>query len=167
MKDSRESVYDDVLFMKNLGVSEDNIALLKNITLSEVNQILASFQVDYNEQKKVNVIQEVGNQNKWKDKLPDEEILKQMVESLEAEDRHDGARTVPSRPINAVDRSDRVGEDRKMNDRLAAMEASADAPKALKDIVESATIAQRKRDREEWKNVQNSISELLDDDLDL
>ena len=90
-----------------------------------------------------------------------------MVESLEAEDRHDGARTVPSRPINAVDRSDRVGEDRKMNDRLAAMEASADAPKALKDIVESATIAQRKRDREEWKNVQNSISELLDDDLDL
>ena len=106
-------------------------------------------------------------QNKWKNELPAEEILRQMVESLEAEDRQDGARTIPSRPIDAVDRSDRLGEDTKMNDRIAAQRASSNAPDVLKDVVESATIAQRRREREDWKNVKEDISELLDDDLDL
>ena len=116
MKDSRESVYDDVLFMKNLGVSEDNIALLKNITLSEVNQILASFQVDYNEQKKVNVIQEVGNQNKWKNKPPSPEKARNIGEAVWKTgeiDQQEYYRTLtkPSKAIPKVDRSDRVGED--------------------------------------------------------
>ena len=36
-----------------------------------------------------------------------------------------------------------------------------------KDIVESATLAKRKRDRENWDDAHSEVSELLDDDLDL
>lgn len=119
------------------------------------------------ESKKSNIIQSVGNQNPWKDELPPEEILEQMAESLEVEDFSHGARTIPSRPIAAVDRSDRLGEDRKMSDKIVAERAAAEAPEPLREIVESATIAERERDRSEWESAQSEVSELLDDDLDL
>ena len=72
-----------------------------------------------------------------------------------------------SRPIAAVDRSDRLGEDRKMNDKIVAERVASEAPDSLKEVVEAATIAQRQRDREEWKDAQSEVSDLLDDDLDL
>ena len=115
----------------------------------------------------MNFVQEARNQNKWKDELPSEDILNHMVASLEAEDRHDGARTIPSRPINAVDRSDRLGEDRKITDRIEAGKVASKAPEPLKEVVEAAAIAQRERDRAEWEDAQSEVSKLLDDDLDL
>ena len=117
--------------------------------------------------KKTSVVQTVGNQNPWKDQLPTEEVMTHMAESLEAEDIAHGARTIPSRTIARVDRSDRLGEDRKMVDKIEAEKAAIDAPEPLKDIVESATIAQRKRDRKDWEEAQSEVSELLDGDLDL
>jgi len=119
------------------------------------------------ERKKENIVQSVGNQNPWKDELPPEEILEQMAESLEVEDFSHGARTIPSRPIAAVDRSDRLGEDRKMSDKIVAERVASEAPEALREIVESATIAERERGRKEWESAQSEVSELLDDDLDL
>ena len=117
--------------------------------------------------KKTSVVQTVGNQNPWKDQLPTEEVMTHMAESLEAEDIAHGARTIPSRTIARVDRSDRLGEDRKMVDKIEAEKAAIDAPEPLKDIVESATLAQRKRDRKDWEEAQSEVSELLDGDLDL
>jgi ribosomal protein L40E len=117
--------------------------------------------------EKTSVVQTVGNQNPWKDQLPTEEVMTHMAESLEAEDIAHGARTIPSRTIAPVDRSDRLGEDRKMVDKIEAEKAAIDAPEPLKDIVESATIAQRKRDRKDWEDAQSGVSELLDGDLDL
>ncbi|MGB1475465.1 MAG: hypothetical protein ACPG73_04605 [Candidatus Poseidoniaceae archaeon] len=119
------------------------------------------------EKKKENIVQSVGNQNPWRDELPPEEILEQMAESLEVEDFSHGARTIPSRPIAAVDRSDRLGEDRKMSDKIVAERVALDAPEPVRDIVESATIAERERGRAEWESAQSEVSELLDDDLDL
>ena len=116
---------------------------------------------------KTSVVQTVGNQNPWKDELPPEEILEQMADSLEIEEFAHGERTIPSRPIAAVDRSDRLGEDRKMSDKVVAERVSADAPEPLKDIVESATIAERERGRLVWESAKSEVSELLDDDLDL
>ena len=116
---------------------------------------------------KQSIVQTVSNQNPWKDELPPEEILDQMADSLTVEDMQYGSRTNPSRPIAAVDRSDRLGEDRKMNDKIMAERAASEAPDVLKEVVEAATIAERERERDEWKNVQKSISEMLDDDLDL
>ena len=117
--------------------------------------------------EKTSVVQTVGNQNPWKDQLPTEEVMTHMAESLEAEDIAHGARTIPSRTIAPVDRSDRLGEDRKMVDKIEAEKAAIDAPEPLKDIVESATLAQRKRDRKDWEEAQSEVSELLDGDLDL
>lgn len=117
--------------------------------------------------EKTSVVQTVGNQNPWKDELPSEEILEHMAEALEAEDIEHGARTIPSRPIARTDRSDRLGEDRDMVDRIEAGRAATDVPAPLKDIVKSATLAKRKRDRENWDDAHSEVSDLLDDDLDL
>ena len=116
---------------------------------------------------KQSVVQTVSNQNPWKDELPPEEIFDQMADSLTVEEMQYGSRTNPSRPIAAVDRSDRLGEDRKMSDKIVAERVASGAPDVLKEVVEAATIAERERERVEWKNVQESISEMLDDDLDL
>ena len=153
MKDRRESVYDDVLFMKNLGVSEDNIALLKNITLSEVNQILASFQVDYNEQKKVNVIQEVGNQNKWKNKPPSPEKARNIGEAVWKTgeiDQQEYYRTLtkPSKAIPKVDRSDRVGEDIVVN-----LNAS---------IIKPDEVDHLRREKKDWEDIIREVDDILD-----
>ena len=53
-----------------------------------------------------------------------------------------------------------------MSDKVAERVAS-DAPEPLREIVESATIAERERVRAEWESAQSEVSELLDDDLDL
>ena len=53
------------------------------------------------------------------------------------------------------------------NDKVVAERVASEAPDVLKEVVEAATIAQRKRDREEWKDAQSEVSDLLDDDLDL
>ena len=117
--------------------------------------------------EKTNVVQSVANQNPWKDEVPPEEVLEHMAESLHAEEMEHGKRTIPSRPIAAVDRSDRIGEDRTMSDKIVAEKAASKAPVPLKEVVEAATLAQRERDRAEWKDAQSDVSELLDDDLDL
>jgi len=118
-------------------------------------------------QEKSNIVQSIGNQNPWKDELPAEEVLNRMSESLEAEDRMDGARTIPSRPIPSVDRSDRVGEDRGMSDRIAGGVAAAEVAEPLREVVEAATIEERVRSREDWDETISEVTELLDDDLDL
>ena len=132
-------------------------------TEEDINQLFAA----QAKREKTSVVQTVGNQNPWKDELPAEEVLNRMSESLEAADRKDGARTIPSRTIPAVDRSDRVGEDRKMADRLAGEAAAAEVAEPLREVVEAATIEERVRSREDWDDTISEVSELLDDDLDL
>jgi hypothetical protein len=117
--------------------------------------------------KKANPIRDIANQNPWKDELPSEEVLQHMADSLEAEDVLHGARTIPSRPIDAVDRSDRLGEDRDMIDKIMGEQSASEAPKPLKKVVESATIEERVRNRKDWDDSVSKVSDLLDDDLDL
>ena len=119
------------------------------------------------EVEKSNALRDIGNQNPWKDQLPPEEVLEYMANTLEVEEMDHGSRTIPSRPIAAVDRSDRLGEDRKMVDKIEAEKASSEAPESLKEVIETEAIAQRELARKEWENAQSGVSELLDDDLDL
>ena len=84
---------------------------------------------------KTSVIQTVGNQNPWKDQLPPEEILEHMAGVLEVEEMNHGSRTIPSRPIATVDRSDRLGEDRKMVDKIEAGKASSKPLNLLKMLL--------------------------------
>ncbi len=167
MNNDEWAIVKDIIFLYESGISPEDIAKVKKIGIEKVQSIVDNVKVAIKKRSRMNVVQEVGNQNKWKDELPAEEILAQMVESLEAEDRHDGARTVPSRPIERADRSDRVGEDMEMIDKIEGQKAAEEAPGPLKEIVELATIEQRKRDRSGWEDLRSEISELLDDDLDL
>lgn len=117
--------------------------------------------------KKANPIQDIANQNPWKDELPSDEVLQHMADTLEAEDVSHGARTIPSRPIATVDRSDRLGEDRAMVDKIVGEQSASEAPEPLKDVVETATIEERVRSRKDWDDSVSKVSDLLDDDLDL
>ena len=167
MNNEEWAVVKDIMFLHDSGISPEDIARVKKISIEKVRSIVGNVKVAIKKRNKMNVVQEVGNQNQWKDVLPADEILTQMVQGLEAEERHDGARTVPSRPIKRADRSDRVGEDREMFDRIEGQKAASEAPEPLKEIVELATIAERKRERSGWEDLRSEISELLDDDLGL
>ena len=167
MNNEEWAVVKDIMFLHDSGISPEDIARVKKISIEKVRSIVGNVKVAIKKRNKMNVVQEVGNQNQWKDELPAEELLAQMVQGLEAEERHDGARTVPSRPIKRADRSDRVGEDREMFDRIEGQKAASEAPEPLKEIVELATIAERKRERSGWEDLRSEISELLDDDLGL
>ena len=167
MNNEEWAIVKDIMFLHESGISPDDIARVKKISIEKVRSIVGNVKVAIKKRNKMNVVQEVGNQNQWKDELPAEEILAQMVQGLEAKERHDGARTVPSRPIKRADRSDRVGEDREMFDRIEGQKAASEAPEPLKEIVELATIAERKRERSGWEDLRSEISELLDDDLGL
>ena len=166
MKEEGGSEFEDVVFLHDLGIPLEKIAKAKKISLDKV-KLLIGTQENTVKTRKMNIVQEIANQNPWKNQIPPDEILEIMAEHLEAEERHDGARTIPSKPIQKVDRSERLGEDRGMADRIEASKASSDAPKVLKEIVESATIAKRKRDRKDWEDAKSGVSKLFDDDLDI
>jgi hypothetical protein len=136
----------------------------KEMTTSrEIEDIFAS----QASQEKSNIVQSVANQNPWREELPSKGVLNQMSETLEPEESNHGARTIPSRPIPAVNRSDRVGEDREMVDKIAGEVAASEVSEPLREVVESATIEERVRSREDWDETISEVSELLDDDLDL
>ena len=132
-------------------------------TNEEIEDIFAS----QASQEKTNIVQSVANQNPWREELPPDDVLNQMSETLEPEERYHEARTIPSRPIPSVDRSDRLGEDRQMADKIAGEVAASEVPEPLREVVESATIEERVRSREDWDDTISEVSELLDDDLDL
>ena len=160
-------LYNDIIFLYRSGIETNKIAEIKNVELELINEVLSSVVSQTKAKKKRNIVQEVGNQNKWKNELPAEEILQIMAETLAPEERHDGQRTVPSRPIPSVDRSDRPGEDSEMVDRLEAERVASEAPKDLRRAVESATLDEKKKRRFDWEKISSEVSNLLDDDLDL
>jgi len=160
-------LYNDIIFLYRSGIEINKIAEIKNVELELINEVLSSVVSQTKAKKKRNIVQEVGNQNKWKNELPAEEILQIMAETLAPEERHDGQRTVPSRPIPSVDRSDRPGEDSEMVDRLEAERVASEAPKDLRSAVESATLNEKKKRRFDWEKISSEVSNLLDDDLDL
>ena len=78
-----------------------------------------------------------------------------------------GSRTVPSRSIDQVDRTDRVGEDTELTDRLEAATEAQAAPEELVEIVEEIVFEERQKNRAAWKDTLSDVKDLLDDDLDL
>ena len=78
-----------------------------------------------------------------------------------------GSRTVPSQDIAQVDRSDRIGEDTELTDRLEAATEAQSAPKELVEAIEEKVFEERQKNRKAWKSTLSGVKELLDDDLDL
>jgi hypothetical protein len=109
-------------------------------------------------------IRDIGNQNTWGKEGPSREQVAEAGKMLPYTEQPSASLTKPSKTIQPIDRSDRVGEDLELGDRLHAIEKSAEAV----DIIEKKVLEQRKQARTDWSEVVTGISGLLDvDDLDL
>jgi len=124
------------------------------------------------QQEKTSVIRDVGNQNPWKDKeLSSVEAKKIGEDTWIAGGRHEdhqyGARTIPSKPITQIDRSDRKGEDTQLTDRVhASVEASKIKEKEVAELVELVEFQQRQMKREVLATALKDVKKMIDDDLD-
>ena len=138
-------------------------------TSEEVGDLFAS----QRNSEKTNIIRDVANQNPWKDAAPEVDVATQIGQEAwsdaeaEASIAHHGARTIPSKPIAKVDRSDRVGEDLELSDRIHAAADAQKAPKELADDVEALGFEARQRARKDLKDAISNLDEILDDDFDL
>ena len=80
-------------------------------------------------------------------------------EKINAEAR----RTIPSRPITAVDRSDRLGEDPALEARISAERKAAEEPvESLRPVVEKAHLEGSIKRREALGGLLDEVGELLD-----
>jgi hypothetical protein len=66
-----------------------------------------------------------------------------------------------------VDRSDRVGEDLQLTDRLQAAVDAQNVPKEIAEEVELLGFETRQKARKDLKDVISGLDEILDDDLDI
>ena len=126
-------------------------------------EVEARFDAD-REKGKGSLIRDMANRSPWKDAPPSSEVAKSMSDDIdEVEVEHVGKRTVPSRDIEEVDRSDRSGEDAELTDRVAANVATQDVPKGMKDVLIDEMMAARKAKRDEFSDAVEGLGDLLDD----
>ena len=117
------------------------------------------------ERRKANVLRDVANQNEWNDRPPTLEQREEILGVFGDEDHSDyGARTIPSKSIVQVDRSERIGEDVALTDRLEAAKNAQKATLQSKEAVEKEIFEELQNQRKEWKKVLSEVDELLDDD---
>jgi hypothetical protein len=121
--------------------------------------------------QKANVLRDVGNKNPWKNAAPSADeanAISQQTWALEGQeiDPHYGARTVPSKPIQAVDRSERTGEDTELTDRVHAAVSSSGLDEDVAEIFEELEFKQRQSQRAALKEAMEDIKEMVDDDLE-
>ena len=119
---------------------------------------------------KANMLRDVGNQNPWRDAPMQAADAKKVAEEtwlLNPDvDEHYGARTIPSKPIAKVDRSERIGEDTTLTDRVHAAASQTGMDEASAKIFEDLDFKQRQRRRQKMKDAMKDVKELVDDDLE-
>ena len=125
------------------------------------------------EKRERNALQDIANQNPWKEQPLEAVEAQKMAEKtwdIQGEEhQHYGARTVPSRPIQKVDRSERSGEDTALTDRIhasAAAQSKTNLDEDAMEIFEELEFKQRQLKREELKSAMKEVKQLVDDDLE-
>ena len=114
--------------------------------------------------KKANVVRDVANQNQWVDVAPSEDERKEMIDMFEEKDHSNyGARTIPSREIQKVDRSERSGEDLVLTDRLQAAANARKVSVKEKEQAVKDNFEEIQKQRKEWKNVLSEVDDLLEE----
>lgn len=122
----------------------------------------ARFEAD-RKRRKGSLIQDMANRSQWKDGAPSPELAKSMSDEIKEVDvKHVGQRTVPSREIEEVDRSDRPGEDLSLTDRVVANAAVQSAPKELQELLADEHVAKRRAKRDELSDAVESLDDILD-----
>lgn len=88
----------------------------------------------------------------------------ELVDSLPTRDDSPGARTVPSRTIPKIDRSDRPGEDREFMDRFKAEEEIRKGGEEISEPKVEKLVEERKAKREELDNLLSGLDQLIEDE---
>lgn len=111
-------------------------------------------------QQKRRMLQDLGGKNPWKNNAPSSDVARIIGEETWSdkdgvEVSNYGARTIPSKEIKKVDRSDRLGEDIELTDVVQGK---------LEDEVNLDLFLENKKiERKKWKDVVSDIDEILDD----
>ena len=118
---------------------------------------------------KSNLIQSIANKNKWKDSPPKPDVARHIgEEAWRNEDLDDSEyhanRTVPSKNIPSIDRSDRIGEDKEMATRVDIQAKGKGVNQELLDIIETEEIHQQRQKKDKWKSTISDVDDLLKDD---
>lgn len=111
-----------------------------------------------------NALRDAANQNPWSDVPPEPADAREMLRRLPNDvERHEGARTVPSRAIEQVDRSDRSGEDRSVSDRVRARASAQDFPEELREPVEEMLVEESTGRRQRLDELLGDVGDLIDE----
>ena len=110
--------------------------------------------------KKKRLLQDLGDKNPWKNNAPSPDVARIIGQETWASNEEDpvlgyGARTIPSKEIKKVDRSDRLGEDIDLTD---VVQAKLENKENIELVLEK-----KKSDRKKWSDVITDIDEILDD----
>ena len=87
MQNEDVDITDDILFLMDLGVSEENIALLKHIPINDIKTIVKDTKLNIKKGKKGNVIQDIGNQNEWRENPPSPAKARLIGEQIWSKDK--------------------------------------------------------------------------------
>mgnify|MGYP001956756249 FL=1 len=118
---------------------------------------------------KPNIIQNIANKNEWKDQPPDPKSARRIgedawkVDEIDVEQYHSG-RTIPSRDIDPVDRSDRKGEDVEMVARTNIKAQRDHIDDEILEIIENEELHQRKSREENWDSAVSDVLDMLNDE---
>jgi hypothetical protein len=119
--------------------------------------------------EKQNIIQNVANKNQWKDNPPEPELARKIGsetwdnKELNSNEYHTG-RTIPSKDIAPVDRSDRVGEDLEMVTRTNIKAKNSDVDDKILEIIENEELYQKKVKKDAWDSTVSDVHDLLGDE---
>lgn len=145
--------------MRRLGVSARNRAS----TQADVEAAFAASRA----RDKGSVVTNVGSRL---GDAPEADTARQLSEEVFDPEQinAEARRTIPSRPIAAVDRSDRLGEDPALEARISAERKAAEEPvESLRPVVEKAHLEGSIKRREALGGLLDEVGELLDlDDED-
>ena len=117
--------------------------------------------------QKPNIIQSIANKNKWKDQPPEPELARKIgvdawkQDDLDTTQYHVG-RTIPSKNIDPIDRSDRSGEDVEMVTRTNIKAGNSDIDDEILEIIENEELHQKKSKKEAWNSTVSDVLDLLD-----
>ena len=122
-----------------------------------------AFEVARNK-RKVSPIRDFANQNKWKDSEPtDDELIRLSAELPDDLKDVSGVRTVPSKEIERIDRSERPGEDHELVARVQASASSQNTPDEIRDVIVDIEVGEKRAKRKEWEDIIDDIEDLIDD----
>ena len=140
--------------MRRLGVS----ARSRASTQADVEAAFAASRA----RDKASVVTNVGSRL---GDVPEADTARQLGEEVfdPQQINAEARRTIPSRPIAAVDRSDRLGEDPALEARISAERRAAEEPvESLRPVVEKAHLEGSIKRREALGGLLDEVGELLD-----